>query len=109
MNINSIVINALASIGLPVVQDIYEGTSDKWIVFNYAFEDAEIMADDKVLAEHTEIQVHLFVPKTFNYFTTKDSVMLKLYEAGFSISSKKTLYEAETKRRHILFECSILG
>lgn len=109
MNINSRVINALIPTGLPIEQDIYEGAETKWITFNYAFEDPEIMADNKVLAEHTEIQVHLFVPKSFNYFTTKADMKLRLETVGFSVSSIKTTYEAETKRRHILFECSILG
>ena len=63
MNVNPIVISALSSLGLPVSANVYEGTADEYITFNYADERPTVRADDTDILDETEIQVHYFTRK----------------------------------------------
>ena len=38
MNVNPIIISALSPLNLPVSANIYEGTADEYITFNYSDE-----------------------------------------------------------------------
>ena len=50
MNINTTVINALTSLSLPVHANVYNGTADEYITFNYADERPALRADDTHLS-----------------------------------------------------------
>ena len=60
MNINATVINALTSLKLPVHANVYNGTADEYITFNYADERPALRADDTDILDETTIQVHYF-------------------------------------------------
>ena len=111
MNCNKKIIDALASTGLPVVQDEYEGTAKKYIVFIYTDEVPALWGDDDVLADTVFIQLQLITPKDFNYFSLKHQVRDLLEQAGFLVTSTQSwlgdIYNGTEKVRQTIFEIQL--
>lgn len=107
MNINPTVISALSSLGLPVSANVYEGTADEYITFNYADERPALRADDADIYDETEIQVHYFTRG--NPQTNKKAIRRLLRASGFTIISTSEFYESDTKFQHIVVEAWIDG
>lgn len=105
MNINPIVISALSPLGLPVSANVYEGTADEYVTFNYADERPVVRADDTDILDETEIQVHYFTRG--NPQPNKKAIRRLLRVSGFTISNTLELYEKDTKFTHVVVEASI--
>ena len=89
--------------GLEVEIDRYTGNSDKYITFQYAYEGPSEHADDVVLMERTDIQVHLYVPKHFDYMQLKRIIRDHLEGNEFEVEMQ-TIPDKQVT--HIVFECS---
>ena len=107
MNVNPIIISALSSLDLPVVANVYEGTADEYITFNYADERPALRADDTDILDETEIQVHYFTRG--NPQTNKKAIRRLLRASGFTILNTSEFYESDTKFNHIVVEAVIDG
>ena len=107
MNVNSIIGTALTSLSLPVYADVYEGTADEYIVFNYADERPALRADDNDELDETVIQVHYFTKS--NPLSNKKAIRKALRTAGFTIISTSEFYESDTKFYHVVVEAWIEG
>lgn len=107
MNVNSMIITAFASLNLPVSANVYEGSADEYITFNYADERPVLSADDVDQLDETTIQVHYFTRG--NPQTNKKSIRRLLRAAGFTIISTSEFYETDTKFIHIVVEAWIEG
>lgn len=107
MNVNPIIISALSSLGLPVTANVYEGTAEEYITFNYADERPTVRADDTDILDETEIQVHYFTRG--NPQTNKKAIRKALRASGFTILNTSEFYENDTKFTHIVVEAWIEG
>jgi hypothetical protein len=107
MNINTTVINALSSLKLPTHANVYNGTSDEYITFNYADERPALRADDTDILDETTIQVHYFTRG--NPQTNKKAIRRLLRAAGFTIQSTQELYESDTGYFHVVVYAYIEG
>ncbi len=107
MNINATVINALSSLGLPVHANVYNGTADEYITFNYADERPVVRADDVDILDETTIQVHYFTRTDPS--TNKKAIRRLLRAAGFTIQSTQELYESDTQYFHVVVYAYIEG
>ena len=107
MNVNPIIIAGLASLGLPIEPDHYEGDSTDYITFVYADERPDVFADDTDTFDITSMQIH--------YFTKSDpednikAIRRLLRVVGFAISNTQRFYEDDTGYNHIVVECWIDG
>lgn len=100
MTINSTVISALTSLSLPVHANVYNGTADEYITFNYADERPALYADDVDTYDETTIQVHYFTRADPS--TNKKAIRRLLRAAGFMIQSTQEMYESDTGFFHVV-------
>ena len=107
MNVNPIIISALSPLNLPVSANIYEGTADEYITFNYADERPSLRADDTDIYDETEIQVHYFTRG--NPQPNKKAIRRLLRASGFTILNTSEFYESDTKLQQIVVEACIDG
>lgn len=111
MNCNNLIISTLSSLGYPVVQDEYEGTAKKYIVFIYTDEIPALWGDDGVLADTTFLQIQFMTPKDYNYFSDKHTIRDLLEGAGFLVTSTQSflgdVYSGTDKVRQTIFEVQI--
>jgi hypothetical protein len=107
MNVNASVINALTSLNLPVHANVYNGTADEYITFNYADERPALRADDTDILDETTIQVHYFTRG--NPQTNKKTIRRLLRAAGFTIQSTQEFYESDTGYFHVVVYAWIEG
>ncbi len=107
MNVNPILLAMSDTVKLPVKQDVYSGAEQSYIIFNYADERESFHADNMVKAETAYMQIHLFVPANVNYIKTKQIIKSYLRKNDFINISVQSLYEKDTEKRHIIFECEI--
>ena len=107
MNINAIVITALSSLSIPVHANVYNGTADEYITFNYADERPVVRADDTDILDETTIQVHYF--SRSNPQTNKKAIRRLLRAAGFTIQSTQEMYESDTEYFHVVVYAWIEG
>ena len=107
MNVNVTVISALSSLNLPTYANVYTGTADEYITFNYADERPVVRADDTDILDETTIQVHYFTRGDPS--TNKKAIRRLLRAAGFTIISTSEFYESDTNYFHIVVEAWIEG
>lgn len=108
MNLNELLIRLLGETGLEVVQDIYEGESEKYIIFTYENETPESFADNQVTADTAYIQIQLITQKEFNYFELKKKIRNLLEKADFLVTSTRSflgsVYVGTEKIRQTIFQ-----
>jgi len=107
VNVNPIIISSLSPLGLPVSANVYEGTAEEYITFNYADERPALRADDTDLYDETTVQVHYFTKG--NPQPNKKAIRKALRASGFTIISTSEFYESDTKYIHIVVEAVIDG
>lgn len=107
MNVNFMVVNALSSLSLPVSANVYNGTAEEYVTFNYADERPALRADDEDILDETTIQVHYFTRTDPS--TNKKSIRRLLRAAGFTIQSTQELYESDTEYFHVVVYAYIEG
>lgn len=107
MNVNPLIISALSSLNLSVTANVYVGTADEYITFNYMDERPTLIADDTDLYDTTVIQVHYFTKG--NPQQKKKDIRRLLRAGGFVIHDTMEFYETDTALNHVVVECSIDG
>lgn len=107
MNINATVLTALASLSLPVEANVYTGSAESYITFNYADERPVVRADDTDILDETVIQVHYFTRN--NPLANKKAIRRLLRTAGFTIQSTAEIYESDTGYNHVIVYAWIEG
>ena len=91
---------------IPAYPDVYpDDDLNTWITYNLAEEHGDLFADDAPGSVIQSVQVHLFVRTGRNYTTLKNTLRDALFAAGFTWPEVTTIFEAEQKLRHIVFEC----
>lgn len=93
MNVNEKVMSLEAVTGYPVRPDIYNGESDKYIIFVYEDERAALHADDEVQACTAYLRVTLYTPEDYNYFEDKRIIKKSLIKQGFIVESIRSWLE----------------
>lgn len=99
------IIAAIKPFGFPYAPDIYEGSEERFFVYNYADERVVFYADDAPAAVKASVQVHLYIPAEENFIKLKNKVRRALHGQGFTYPEVTVL--REDKKRHIVFECDI--
>lgn len=108
MNVNPLLMALKDITKLPVVPDIYEGSSDKWITFTYQDERPVFFGDDEVLDDTAYISVNLFTPKDFNYMALKETIKTYLETIGIVTNCESYVYmENQIPIRQTIFEVTI--
>jgi hypothetical protein len=107
MTVNEIIMNAIKNVGYTAYADTYIGNDHAYITFNFADERGIKFEDDEEILTRYSMQIHLFCPKDYDYTQLKKDIKKELKKSRFSGISIQNLYESETKKRHIIFECDI--
>lgn len=97
----------MSSLNLPVEPNVYTGTEQEYIVFNYSDERPTMYADDEDIYDSTSIQVHYFTPN--NPQGNKKAIRRLLKQSEFVITGTQEIYESDTKLTHVIIECKIEG
>lgn len=106
MNVNSMLIDGLKSLNIPVEPDVYKGTKEEYIVFNYILERDELYAGNKAQLSSTSIRVNYFVKG--NPMKNKYKIKQLLEGIGFTVEDIGQLYEEDTGYTHVVYEAWIL-
>ena len=104
MTLNSKIVNICKTLNLGASEDVYRGSKDKFVVFNYAGEYKDMFADDDYNVLRINVNVNLYVPLKFNYHQLKSQLRDELENNGFDINNVYTLVEPDTELRHIVFD-----
>ncbi len=108
MNLNELLIRLLGETGLEVVQDLYDGESDKYIIFSYEDERPEFWGDNRIEADTAYLQIQLITPKGFDYFELKKKIRSLLEGADFIVTSIRSflgsVYVGTEKKRQTIFQ-----
>lgn len=106
MNLNRLIIDTLSRHG-PVLPDFYDGGKKKYITFNYPDEKGTLFGDNRPQRAVAYVQVHLYLPDADEYQKEKEEICRELKAAGFLWPEVTVLHEAETRKRHLVFETQI--
>ena len=87
MNVNEKIMKLEKTTGYPVAPGLYQGDSDKYIIFTTEDERGGLYADDDSQTEEAVIQVQFICPHTFDYMATKKIIKRTMKEQGFSMGS----------------------
>ncbi len=106
MNVNPLVISALASLG-PVYPNVCPVTPlpDEYLTLNYVDERPNLVADGEDIAEETTIRINYFTKG--NPQNGKKQIRWLLRGAGFNVLSTGEIYEQETGYTHVYVEAAL--
>lgn len=91
-----------------VARDVYEGTSDTYIVYNVAAEDPACYQDDAPTDNIIYFQIHLYMPKDDDYTLLQKELKTAVFNGGFSYPRVAlNTVEKDTDKRHICYESNI--
>lgn len=99
------IIAAIEPFGFPYASDIYDGSEERYFVYNYADERPVFYADDAPEAVKASMMVHLYLPAGENFIALKNQIRAALFSKGFTYPEVTVLREND--KRHIVFECDI--
>ena len=101
--------------GWPMEPEIYEGTADYYITYNYADINGGDYGDDTPGCDVSDVQIHFFMPaetedrRKLDYWEYKQLIRKALFEGGFTYPSVAIMYERsddqQTASWHLTFEC----
>lgn len=92
---------------LPVKEYEYRGKEPEYIIINEEDERGILHADDRPQGISVWWQVHLFAPEHCNIRSRKRQIRNLLLDAGFVLGDTDTLFEKETKTRHVVITCNM--
>ena len=95
---NTLIINTLKPIGVPVTFQNYAGKETTYITFFTYLEQGEEFADDEEIVTGHYIQVDVW--SKGNYMEVVNEVKERMKQAGFRRRSEYELYEKDTKIFH---------
>ena len=104
MNPNQLIMKLSKSTGYPVAPDIYEGDSDKYIIFVNTDERGELFGDDKELLTTSRFYISFYCPHSYNNLSDRRKIKIELVKLGFQVESvssylEKTLDGTDYTRR----------
>ncbi|PLR93192.1 tail completion protein gp17 [Bacillus sp. T33-2] len=98
MSLNSLIINTLKPLSVPVAFQTYTGTATTYITFFEFNQNGALHGDDSELKSRHSIQVDIW--SKGDYTTLAKQVKEKLIEAGFTRTMETEFFEADTKIYH---------
>jgi hypothetical protein len=98
MNLNSLIINTLKPLKIPVEFITYIGTARPYITFLELDQRSALNCDDEEKQTSHSIQINIF--HTGNYVSLVESVKQKMIAAGFKRTNEQDFYETDTKLYH---------
>ena len=102
MSVASDLITALTDTGLSITQNIYTGTNETYIIFNYTTI-PDLFASNEPLEERYLIQVHLIALATTNTTAYQKQIKTLLFAAEYDYPSTVQASDDEAEQ-HIVFE-----
>lgn len=94
------------SLNIPAYPDDFTKSDEKYITYNFQYEDPANFGDDEPNAVVAMVQVHLFMPRDENFFALRTAIRKGLFEAGLTYPTVTyNAVESGTDTRHIVFEC----
>ena len=106
-SINKIIVSALRPFGLPVAENLYEGTAKEFLTYNYADDREGDAGDDEPQAYVASVQIHYFCPLNASYTDMKRRIRRTLVDAGFTAPEVTDASDTADRVRHLVFECEI--
>lgn len=105
-------------LGIKAWPDVYSGKDadrpERWMTYNISYINAGLYGDDRPLAVVHSVQVHLFLPASKNFLSLQNTIMDKMFEAGFTypvvtprVDDITTANTGTNRLRHIIFEAEI--
>lgn len=99
--------NACESIDLPAFPDFDTGDSDTYVVYGMAAETPYLFGDDEPNAIVTDLQAHLYMLPSANFFDTMYRLKRAIFDQGFTYPSVVlNALEDDSSVRHIVLEFS---
>jgi hypothetical protein len=98
---------ALDGLGIPVEEDFFGDGQKQYITFTLTRDGAAVMADNEPQNEVADLQIHWFLPRDIEFFSTQKQIRRRLLNAGFTWPVITSLVEPDNKTRHIIFECEV--
>ncbi len=99
--------------GYPCRQDLYDGKSDKFIVYTYEDERAAYYADNDEEEITVTFMVQLITPQKYDYFADKVRLKAALKSEGFTVVNIQSWLDDEAagteKARRTIFSCEYTG
>lgn len=108
-SVNKQIVSALRPFQLPVAENIYEGASLEYFVYNIALDSAEDTGDDVPQAYVASMQVHYICPINQSYADMKRRIRKALVDAGFTAPEVTDASDEKDRTRHLVFECEIIN
>lgn len=105
MNLNQIILTALANLNLPCVPDHYTGTEQVYVTFNYNLLPTSY-SDDKPKFWNALIQVHLYAPIGKNVLSTRMEIPKLLVLADLAWPTVEDA--GDNAVQHFVFETETL-
>ena len=102
MSINTVISEALSTLGLPVAFNVYQGAEKRHIVFNY-FTTPDDFGDDAPGCEIYHVQVHFYGPYGSNDAAYFRGIKKNLHDAGFTWPEMQDVSDRDGN--HFVFEC----
>lgn len=111
MTLNKRIIEALESLGLPVLPWMDTQQYERCLIFNYSVLPTG-HADDAPAFELYLVQVHYICPSGYNSLSERKAVKRALFRAGFSWPEETPANDSAQKnsgnKQHYVFECQWL-
>lgn len=101
MSVDKKIVNAVRNFNMPVVNSVYFGPEEEYLVFNY-FTLPRTFGDDEPEHEEYFLQLHYFAPLGKNILEMKKQIKRAIKEAGFTYPS--TTDASDNEARHVVFE-----
>ena len=98
--------DALAPIGWPIFNGVYQGKAKSYIVLRHSDLPA-LPGDDRPGALRILVYVDIYCPLSGNPTATVNAVRRALYNAGMTYPTTEDASDADT--RHIVVECEAIG
>ena len=98
MSINSTIITALQTLGVPVSFQSYKGTSTTYVTFFEYLQQGESFSEDQEEITGHYLQVDVWSKGNYESIVDQAKVLLKV--AGFKRTNEIDLYETDTQTYH---------
>lgn len=95
---------ACKKVGIPAYPDFSTQGEDTYVVYNIASEMPDNFGDDAPSDVIVDLQAHLYLPASVNFFDLKLKLTRALFEQGFTYPSIALNEVEDGEVRHIVFE-----
>ena len=101
------ILAALKPFGIPIAENLYEGTATEFFSYNIALDSAADHGDNLPQAYVASIQVHYVCPWNEPYQDMKRLIRKALLFAGCTAPEVADMSDTKDRIRHLIFECEI--